>query len=550
MALQAKTHGLSYLVLEQETLGGTVAKYPRAKLVMTQPVDLPLHGRLERSSYLKEELMELWQRIAHEQELAIHEGVRFEGVVPARGGGFEVRTDRGRLRARHVALALGRRGTPKHLGVPGEELPKVAYGLLDAESYQGKRLLVVGGGDSAVEAALALAEQPGNEVTLSYRQAQFTRLKARNAERIASAIESEQVRVWFASEVLAIGPDDVQLRVTDAQGTRAGWLANDAVFVLIGGTPPFELLERCGVSFDPADRPATARPVERGTGLLRALALALAFSLVALGWITRYASYYTLPPALRPFAEQHAWLRPSSVFGLACGGLATVLIVVNLAYLARRHGWLGLRWGTLKSWMTMHVLTGVLALVFAIVHGGMATQDTLGHRALFALAIVVVTGAVGRYIYASVPRAANGRELELDELKAELATLSGEWDREHREFGERVRDEVQALVAHGSGQSSVLGRAGAWLRSPRRLRAALRRLRAEGVAHGLPEEQLERLLVLARRAHRTATMAAHFEELRALISSWRYLHRWVALFLVLVIALHVLVALRYGGLPA
>lgn len=546
MALQAKVHGLSFLVLEQDSLGGTVAKYPRQKLVMTQPVDLPLAGRLTRTSYAKEELMEIWQTVAREQELPIHEGVRFHGLQRRNDGLFEVDSDHGKLRTRFVALALGRRGTPRRLEVPGEDLPKVVYSLLDAHGHQGQRILVVGGGDSAVEAALALAEQPGNEVTLSYRQAHFSRLKARNEERIEAAVADGSVRVVLKSQVVGISPEDVELRIDTPDGPRSARIPNDEVFVLIGGTPPFEMLERCGVSFDPADRPATSRPVERGTGLLRALSLALAMSLVGLGWITRHSTYYTLPASLRPFAEEYEWLRPSSAFGLTLGILGTVMILANLAYLARRHNWLGLRWGTLKTWMTMHVLTGVLALLFAVLHGGMSTQDTLGHRALFALAAVVVTGTIGRYVYSVVPRAANGRELELDELKAEMAALSGEWDREHREFGELLRDEVQTLVSRQSGQSSLFGRLRALVGSPRRLRRALRRLQEEGRTRGIPEGQLDRLLDLARRAHRTASLAAHFEDLRGLISSWRYLHRWVALFLVLVIALHVLVALRYG----
>jgi thioredoxin reductase/Pyruvate/2-oxoacid:ferredoxin oxidoreductase delta subunit len=548
MALEAKARGLRFLVLEQDTLGGTVAKYPRQKLVMTQPVELPLVGRLEQSSYLKEELIELWQRVASEQELPIHEGVRFHGLTRDVDGSFRVDSDRGSVRARHVALALGRRGTPRRLEVPGEELQKVAYALLDAESHQEQRVLVVGGGDSAVEAALALSEQPGNEVTLSYRQKAFSRLKARNEERIASATADGRVRVLFQSQVTAIRPDAVALRAETPTGPQEGWLPNDEVFVLIGGTPPFEMLAQCGVSFDPSDRPATARPTERGTGLLRALSLALAFSLLGLGWITRHADYYTLPAALRPFAEEHAWLRPSSAFGLVLGILGATMMLANLAYLARRHGWLGLRWGSLKSWMTMHVLTGVLALLFGVLHGGMATQDTLGHRALFALAVVVVTGTLGRYVYSCVPRAANGRELELDELKAEMAVLSGEWEREHREFGELVRGEVQALVSRSDGQRSIFSRLGALLLSPRRLTALQARLGEEGLERGLPEDQVTRLKDLARRAHRTASMAAHFEDLRALLSSWRYFHRWVALFLVLVVALHVVVALRYGRL--
>ncbi len=547
-ALEAKARGLAFVVLEQDTLGGTVARYPRQKLVMTQPVELPLFGRLSQSSYLKEELMEIWERVAREQELPIHEGVRFTGLTRGSDGVFVVESDRGRVRARHVALMIGRRGTPRRLEVPGEELPKVAYALLDAQAHQGQRILVVGGGDSAVEAALALAEQPGNEVTLSYRQAAFSRLKLRNERRIESAAAEGSVRVVLRSRVLSIAPEQVELAVEDASGPRSGWIPNDEVLVLIGGTPPFEQLEACGVSFDPADRPLTEPPVERGTGLLRALSLALAASLVVLGWITRHSDYYTLPASLRPFVPAHDWLRPSSPFGLALGIGAALLIALNLTYLLRRNGWLGVRFGSLKAWMTAHVLTGVLALLFAVLHGGMTSQDTLGHRALYALAVVVVTGTIGRYVYSFVPRAANGRELELDELQAEVVALAGEWDRENREFGEYVRAEVHALVTRSEGSRSPFRRLGGLFGSRRRLRASLKRLRAEGLARGLSSDQVERLLLLARRAHRASSLAAHFEELRALISSWRYLHRWVALFLVLVLALHVLVALRYGGM--
>jgi thioredoxin reductase/Pyruvate/2-oxoacid:ferredoxin oxidoreductase delta subunit len=548
MALEAKARGLSFLVLEQDALGGTVAKYPRQKLVMTQPLELPLVGRLARTTYSKEELLELWQRVAEEQALPIHAGVRFLGLEPRPGGGFVVATDRGQLAARHVGLTLGRRGSPRRLGIPGEELGKVAYGLIDARAHQERRVLVVGGGDSAVEAALALAEQPGNEVLLSYRQPAFSRLRARNEERIAQAEADGTVRVLFRSTVARIEPEFVELRLETPAGPRRARLPNDEVFVLIGGEPPFPLLGRCGVSFDPADRPVASVPVERGTGLLRALALALALSLVGLGWITRHSRYYTLPAALRPFAEEHEWLRPSSAFGLTLGTLGAGMILANLAYLARRHGWLGLRLGSLRAWMTMHVLTGVLALLFGVLHGGMSTQDTLGHRALFALAVVVVTGTLGRYVYAFVPRATNGRELELDEIKAELAAQASEWDREHREFGERLRTEVHGLLARLEDAATVRGRLWAFSSGPFRLGATLRRLGSEGRERGLLPAQVERLCALARRAYRTAAVTAHLEELRALLSSWRYLHRWIALFLVLVVALHVLVALRYGSL--
>ncbi|MEQ1891517.1 MAG: FAD-dependent oxidoreductase, partial [Planctomycetota bacterium] len=391
-ALEARARGLDFVVLEQDELGGTVAKYPRAKLVMTEPVELPLHGKLERASYSKEELMELWRNVAAEHQLPIRTGVRFSGLARA-GAGYVLETDQGRVQARHVVLALGRRGTPRRLEVPGEELPKVAYGLLDAAAHRGRRALVVGGGDSAVEAALALAEQEGNEVTLSYRQAHFTRLKRRNEERLAEAEASGALRVLRQSQVRQITPTHVEIEVAHPGGARAGWLANDEIFVLIGGEPPFALLERCGVSFDPAGRPRTSPPVERGTGLLRALAIALSLTLVALGWLGRHASYYLASPEQRPLAPEHELLRSGGAVGLTLGVLAALMVVVNLAYLARRYLAL-VRWGSVRAWMLVHVLSGVLALLFALVHGAMSGQDALGERTLAVMGLLVASGAI------------------------------------------------------------------------------------------------------------------------------------------------------------
>ena len=223
-AVEAQESGLNVAVLEQESLGGTVASYPRGKLVLTQPVTMPGGYRLTRSTYEKEELMELWERIASEKDLQVHTGVRFQHAEPGPDGGFEVRTDRGTVHARNVCLAVGRRGTPRKLGIPGEELPKVSYSLLDARSFQGRRILVVGGGDSAVEAALGLAEQEGNTVTLSYRRPAFFRLKARNEQRIEEALAVGRVSALFESRVTSITPDGVELEQGPESGTRQVWV--------------------------------------------------------------------------------------------------------------------------------------------------------------------------------------------------------------------------------------------------------------------------------------------------------------------------------------
>ncbi|MDF1798307.1 MAG: NAD(P)-binding domain-containing protein, partial [Planctomycetota bacterium] len=411
-ALEAKTQGLDHLLVDQEQLGGTVAHYPRRKLVLTQPVELPRYGKLGRTSYFKEELIELWNEIVRKEQLPLRTGLVLEDVV-AKDGGFAVHFQGGEvLHARNVCLALGRRGTPRKLGVPGEEATKVSYGLVDAEGYRDQDLLVVGGGDSAIEAAVGLAEQPGNRVTLSYRRGGFFRIKARNEARLAQAVEQGRVTVLFHSQVTRIDATSVELTVAEREGAEPEprVLPNDEVFVLAGGIPPFELLERSGVSFDPADRPDLVADEDTG-GLLRALAVALTGALLALGWAFLFRGYYGLPGERRPLHELHDWLSPSGHVGLALGIAAVVLVLVNLAYLLRKAHWFPLRWGNLQLWMTGHVATGTLALVLATLHGAMAPRQTVGGHAFVGLVVLVLSGAIGRYFYSFVPHAANGRDL-------------------------------------------------------------------------------------------------------------------------------------------
>jgi len=241
--LKAIECGLDHVTIDQSDLGGTVRKYPRRKLVLTQPVDLPLGARLRRHEYRKEELLGKWEELLGKSGARIRTGVRLTALDRAREG-FAARTSAGVIRSRFVILALGRRGTPRKLGVPGEEQEKVLYQLVDAASYTNRRILVVGGGDSAIEAATGLAEQPGNEVTLSYRKPAFFRLKSRNMERIGSYAGSGRVQVLYSSQVESIRPDSVAL-----MGARPVELPNDDVFVFAGGEPPYPLLRQAGVGF-------------------------------------------------------------------------------------------------------------------------------------------------------------------------------------------------------------------------------------------------------------------------------------------------------------
>ena len=238
---------LRYRVIEQEdSIGGCVYHYPRHKIVMTAPVKLALVGSLKLTEVSKEKLLEFWHDIVGRTGLQISFNERMERIDVVEHGGFAVTTSQGTMTARAVLLAIGRRGTPRKLGVVGETLPKVVYRLIDAAQYRGHHVLVVGGGDSALEAAVALTEQPGTTTTLSYRGEAFTRVKPKNRQAVESAIGNGKLRLLLSSEVREITPTQVQL--TTAQGILT--LQNDAVVVCAGGTLPTALLQTLGVSFE------------------------------------------------------------------------------------------------------------------------------------------------------------------------------------------------------------------------------------------------------------------------------------------------------------
>ncbi len=248
-ALRAKEKGLSYFCLEAEEFGGTVANYPRQKLVMTSPVELPVLGKFTKLEISKEDLLTTWKTAATKAGLEVRTREKVEAVKMDEAGRFVVRSVKGDYRGHSVVMAIGRRGTPRKLGVPGEELPHVMYSLLDAEAYRDKRILVIGGGDSAVEAAMGLALQPGNFVTISYRRDEFTRLKDRNEKRLGEALAAGKVRAIMSSQPVEIRPDAVVLRI----GEETREVTVDYVWIFAGGTPPREFLEGIGIAFGRQD---------------------------------------------------------------------------------------------------------------------------------------------------------------------------------------------------------------------------------------------------------------------------------------------------------
>lgn len=243
-ALSAIAHGLRYLVLEQSDVGGTISHYPRRKLVMTQPVEIPLYGWLKKEEYSKEFLLDAWYDIVSRFQVNIATDQKVERIERL-DGRFQIKTAAESYRAEAVVLAMGRRGSPRKLDVPGEELPKVMYQLVDAQSYSDKAILVVGGGDSAVEAAVGLARQKGNQVTISYRKKSFFRIKKKNEEKLKELIKEKKIKVLFESQVKEIRPDSVVLKTPQGETE----IPNEYVIIQAGGIPPFEMLRQCGIAF-------------------------------------------------------------------------------------------------------------------------------------------------------------------------------------------------------------------------------------------------------------------------------------------------------------
>jgi len=234
---------LRYVTLEQEgSLGGAIFQYPRNKVAMTAPVKLPIIGQVKMGEISKEALLEFWNRVVQKTGIKINYNERMESIAKI-DQGFLVKTGKQTYQTRSILLAIGRRGTPRKLDVPGEDLPKVVYRLIDPEQYRNMHVLIVGGGDSALEAAITIAEEPGTTVTLSYRSEAFGRGKQKNRERLYALAEKGKIKVMLKSTVKRVEPDKVVLNFENKEIT----LANDGIIVCAGGILPTPFLKEIGV---------------------------------------------------------------------------------------------------------------------------------------------------------------------------------------------------------------------------------------------------------------------------------------------------------------
>jgi thioredoxin reductase (NADPH) len=244
-ALAAVDAGLKVKCLEQGTTANTIRNFPRQKFVMAEPVMIPLYGPLWMEDTSKESLLERWQQIISATGLVISEEEKVLRVATCPEG-FLVQSTKGEYKGARVVLAIGRRGSPRKLGVPGEDSTKVAYNLLDADAYKGKAICVVGGGDSGIEAANGMARQDlENRVWIVHRTEDFSRAKPRNQKKIQKSMDEGRVKVFFNAAVVEIR--ERSMLVKTATGVEE--IENDFVFVMVGGESPKKFLSDIGIEF-------------------------------------------------------------------------------------------------------------------------------------------------------------------------------------------------------------------------------------------------------------------------------------------------------------
>ena len=554
-ALAMKEAGLSFVLLDQGTsLGGTIANYPRQKLVMTETVDLPYYGTFGKPLISKESLMEMFAEALRKAAIRIYHSVKVTGI-DGDDGRFEVLTDKGKIKCQKVVLAIGRMGTPRKLEVPGEDLPKVTYLLLHPEQYAGKRILVVGGGDSALEIAQMVAAEEGTEVSISYRSPAFGRAKQRNKDNIEKLIRDGRVNAIMSSNVISIHPDNV---VLDVAGARTE-IANDYVVINVGGVLPTEFLKSLGVSIQRHVGQAIEKPKKKSVSttsrvltdesaeerqrirLGTALAALGVVILAGLWWVGR--NYYWLPPAQRPFSPLHKALKPGGPWGHGIGVVATVVMLSNFLLPLRKH-WRRLKGKkSIRHWLTFHVFVGVMSPLVILFHSAFGSNNMIATLCYGSLICVVGTGLVGRFLFGLVPIAGD-HYLELTELRSRMEQLRGSLN-PLLEKVRRPQDIHWLLRKATSDPPEGVGFFRALLSFPVdavRVRLSLVSCRS----HFATRDDYHEFRTMITRLLRLKRQASVFRTAKMVMTYWRGFHVVLAVFLVLVIVVHIATAWYLG----
>ncbi len=563
-ALAAQEHGLRYRFFEREpSLGGAILHYPRRKLVLTDVVTLPLIGKALAKTMIKEELIEFWESVLHNESIHLESGVQVHEIQREAEGVFRITTSKqGRqefVHARRVMLCVGRRGSPRKLQVPGEECAKVYYLLRDPDLHRGRKVLVVGGGDSALEAAWMLAEETDAHVTLSYRRKAISRAKPENRERLQRAIQSGRIEAFWESTVVEILQDKVRLSTPKGERT----LANDDVLILAGGDPPSDFLSRAGVAMDrhfgeeteaytsfseneifkQIQKQSHARGLRGDTAShmdvpmwFRLLLAGLALAVIAtLFWIG--APYYLGDEEVRA-SEALRDLRPAGLWGQTLGVMGLLFMLGNLGYLLRREVRLLHGVGSIRLWLSLHVFTGLMAAGTALLHSAFHMKNIYGTALYLSLGIVVLTGIIGRYLYGFVPRDPRGRPLTHAALQSISTSMEQEFGElfHHLDAAVKVR-ETLALETKRSLSLPGLLFSLVWTWPLRHMKAILLVYNA-GKTLNDPQRH-RKFSRYARAMFRLRVQMDYQPVLKRLLGMWRGGHAALALLMIILVLIHV-----------
>ncbi len=548
-ALGLKKEGITFRVLEQDTVGGTIAHYPRQKVVMTEKVVLPFVGRFGRSLISKEQLLEGWKHAISKADLKVEEGTNVTGIS-GEDGAFLVTTNKGIISAKKVVLAIGRRGTPRKLGVPGEDLPNVTYRMIDATQYEGTKVLIVGGSDSALEAAIQIAEETNAKVTLSYRQDKFGRGREANKKKFAEMVAAGKIRALMPSTIKEVNPDWVRLEYAG----RTGKMSNDFVIACLGGELPAEFLKKSGVTMRrlqgeemvaKAKRGSAKKDeIERASRRFASILFVIGATIIALltlkGW-----TYYQLPAAERVKDAAHAALKPSGPWGHGVGIVATLVMMSNFVYALRKRWTVMKGTGSIRNWLTFHQFVGFMSPLVIAFHATFRSNNALASATTASLAVVVATGVIGRFIIRLVPTT-DGKTQARSEVVAR-------WEKLKERMAARVEDKTE--VSDVRKARELLDKAVVPAQSPSLLkylaglpfrqvqdRMALGALAVEfpsGVHYREFRQSFDELRTLQ-------TQVTFYGSIRVMLGIWRVFHVILAILLVAMITAHIAVSLFLG----
>lgn len=545
-ALGLREQGVTFHVLDQDSMGGTIAHYPRQKVVMTERVPLPFVGKFGAPLISKEQLLESWQTAVDKAGFKVLTGVKVE-KIDGDDGSFVVQTSKGPVKGKKIVLAIGRRGTPRKLGAPGEEkFNKVTYRLIDTQQYEGARVLVVGGGDAALEAAIQLAEETEAEVSLSYRQPEFGKAREANKRRFKELVTEGRVMAFMASQVKEVKERSLTL---EYQGQQVD-LPNDFVIACLGGELPTEFLSKSGINLRRLHGEALTAKAKRGSAIKNStdakhrrlsFALFVIGALIVAGLLVVGQDYYRVPVAERIRHPGHAFLKPSGDWGHGVGIVATIVMMSNFFYAVRK------RWSRLKgvssirTWLTFHQFVGFLSPLVIVFHAAFQTKNQLATLTAAAMAIVVITGVVGRFLFGIVPT---------NERKDEYNSLSRRW-RAHGEILEAkavrldLPQSIIDLIEGAENKPPEHSLTALFLHLPQRWLSDRRRL--SEVWHLFPTpahgREFRGELGVVRRYQ---TQVAFFRSLKKLMRVWRVFHVVLAMLLVVLITAHIGLSFALG----